>query len=218
MQSALSLSIPARAPEWPVAPSRFRPSVVEAASATPTRDAASLAMERYAGGDERAFEEVYAQLAPRLHRLCVCLIGRGDADDLMQEVFMKMHRARGSFAVGGSVVAWSFAIARTSSVDRARRRRRRPEDTTEPERIESRAEAEASCPESTASRKVLAALLEARLASLTESVRAAYILVKVDGMSCAEAAEVLGTTSTAVKQRVHRATEELRAALARAGW
>lgn len=219
MQSALSLSIPAHASDWATPPARPLPGrVAVTPDAAPARDAASLAMERYAGGDERAFDEVYALLAPRLHRLCVCLIGRGDADDLLQEVFLKMHRARGTFLRGGSVIAWSFAIARTSCVDRARRRRRRPEDSTEPDRLATGAEGPASCPESTTASRVLANLLEARLGALSESVRVAYVLVKVEGMSCAEAAEVLGTTSTAIKQRVHRATEELRAALARGGW
>ena len=94
------------------------------------RNLAGEAMSRYAAGDDRAFDDVYTLLAPRLYRLCICLIGRSEADDLLQEVFLKMHRARASFVPGGSVIAWSFAIARTTSIDRMRHRGRRPEDAT----------------------------------------------------------------------------------------
>jgi RNA polymerase sigma-70 factor (ECF subfamily) len=182
------------------------------------RTRAGEAMSRYADGDDRAFDDVYAALAPRLYRLCICLIGRGEADDLLQEVFLKMHRARASFVPGGNVLAWSFAIARTTCIDRQRRKKRRPEDATERERLEQHATDATSSPESTSSGRALEQLLDHQLAALSESLRTAYVLVKIEGLSSAEAASVLGTSTSAVKQRVHRANEELKAALAHAGW
>lgn len=182
------------------------------------RARAADAMSRYAEGDERAFDEVYALLSPRLYRLCIFLIGRGEADDLLQEVFLKMHRARATFVPGGNVLAWSFAITRTTCIDRQRRKRRRPEDATERERLELHAASDISSPESASSGHALEQLLAARLDLLSESLRTAYVLVKIEGLSVAETAQVLGTTGSAVKQRVHRANEELKTALAKAGW
>ncbi|MET0342979.1 MAG: RNA polymerase sigma factor [Polyangiales bacterium] len=188
------------------------------ARAEELRNLASQAMNRYAAGDDRAFDDVYALLAPRLYRLCICLIGRTDADDLLQEVFLKMHRARASFVPGGSVLAWSFAIARTTSIDRMRHRGRRPEDATSNERLEMHAGGGHSSPEASSFGRALEDVFEQKLAALSESLRSAYVLVKMEGMSCAEAGEVLGASTSAIKQRVHRASEELKAAASEAGW
>lgn len=182
------------------------------------RNLASEAMNRYAAGDDRAFDDVYTLLAPRLYRLCICLIGRTDADDLLQEVFLKMHRARASFVPGGSVLAWSFAIARTTSIDRMRHRGRRPEDATSSERLELHAGGGSTDPEASSFGRALEGVFEHKLAALSESLRSAYVLVKMEGLSCAEAGEVLGASTSAIKQRVHRASEELKAAAAEAGW
>lgn len=182
------------------------------------RTRASRAMERYASGDDRAFEDLYTLLAPRLYRSCIGLIGRAEADDLLQEVFLKMHRARASFVPGGSVLAWSLAIARSTWIDRLRKKKRRPEYATGPEQIETHASEGATCPESSSSSRVLESVLEKQLAALSESLRSAYVLVKIEGLPHAEAADVLGISTNAVKQRVHRATEELKSALSQAGW
>lgn len=182
------------------------------------RNLASAAMNRYAAGDDRAFDDVYTLLAPRLYRLCICLIGRVDADDLLQEVFLKMHRARTTFVPGGSVIAWSFAIARTTSIDRMRHRGRRPEDATSHDRLELHAASGSNSPEASSFGRALEDVFERQLAALSESLRSAYVLVKMEGLSCAEAGEVLGASTSAVKQRVHRAGEELKAAAAEAGW
>jgi len=182
------------------------------------RDLASEAMGRYAAGDDHAFSAVYDLLSPRLYRFCIFLVGRADAADLVQEVFLKMHRARSSFIKGGSAVAWSFAIARTTAIDRSRRRRRRPEDVTEPERMELVDAGTSTTPEDALCGVVMQDVVERGLHTLSEALRPAYVLVRLEGMSCAETAEILGCTVSAVKQRVHRASEELRVALQAKGW
>jgi RNA polymerase sigma-70 factor (ECF subfamily) len=179
---------------------------------------ATAAMERYARGEDAAFQELYRLLSPRLYRLCVYLGGRNDADELLQEVFLKLHRARASFAPGGSVVAWSYAIARTTHLDRVRRRIRRPEAPLEAAQLETWAAPDHSSPESLSSQRALEARFEIELGQLTETLRSAYVMVKLEGLGCAQAAEVLGVSINAVKQRVHRASEQLKAALAEHGW
>src|SRR5215475_9533002 len=84
-------------------------------------------MERYAAGDDAAFEALYDALADRLYAYLrrhvpdphVC-------DDLVQETFLRMHTARGTFMTGAAVLPWAFAIARRLVVDRVRRDRRTP--------------------------------------------------------------------------------------------
>ncbi|MET0385987.1 MAG: RNA polymerase sigma factor, partial [Polyangiales bacterium] len=179
---------------------------------------ATAAMDRYARGDSAAFEELYRLLSPRLYRLCTYLAGREDADELLQEVFLKLHRARASFVPGGSVVAWSYAIARTTQLDRLRRRKRRPEAPLEAAQLETRAAQPGSDPESAAAQRALEAVFEKELGELSETLRAAYVMVKLEGLGCAEAASVLGVSTSAIKQRVHRASEQLKAALQASGW
>src|SRR5690606_25357330 len=56
-------------------------------------------MERYANGEDTAFEQLYRALAPRLHRFCLRLaIRKADAEDCFQETFLKIHRARATYA------------------------------------------------------------------------------------------------------------------------
>jgi RNA polymerase sigma-70 factor (ECF subfamily) len=173
-------------------------------------------MERYAAGDESAFAEVYDTIAPRLHGF-LRRRTRDDAlaEDLMQQTFLQMHRARGQFFPGAQVAPWAFAIARRLLIDGARHRRH--ERAAAPPAGERR-EAIARDP---AADDVLAARqaagrMEAELERLPESHRVAFELLRCDGLSLIEAAQVLGTTVTAVKLRVHRAYKALRAAVGEA--
>lgn len=174
---------------------------------------ASDAMQRYASGDEAAFDELYALLAPRLYRLCLYLQGRADAADLLQEVMLKMHRYRYQFTPGGNVISWAYAITRTTAIDRQRRRRRRPEDVVAPSHWDQLPEASASNPEAVAVGGELEATLLLQLDQLSERQRSAYVLVRLEGLSMAEAGRILGATQATIKQRVHRASVALKVAL-----
>jgi RNA polymerase sigma-70 factor, ECF subfamily len=169
---------------------------------------ASRLMTRYGAGDALAFSELYTLLRPRLTRVCRALVGPGEADDLLQEVFLKLHRARGSFDPSGNAVAWSYAVARTTCVDRLRSKGRAAEVLLDGERL-----ARIASPAEPADSEHLGALLDGPLSFRSERLRETYRLVKVEGLTCAEAANVLGTTASAVKQRIHRANAELRAQL-----
>src|SRR3954462_8002248 len=73
---------------------------------------ADAAMERYSGGDEAAFGEVYDHVAPRLRAFV--LRQTRDAhhtDDVVQQTLLLMHRARASYLPGAGVIPWAFAIA-----------------------------------------------------------------------------------------------------------
>src|SRR5262249_62255410 len=86
-------------------------------------------MQRYARGDDGLFDEIYRLMAPRLYRLCLRLsAGRSEADDLLQETMLRLHRARATYQTGSNALYWAFAISRAVHVDRLRYWRRRPED------------------------------------------------------------------------------------------
>lgn len=170
---------------------------------------ANAAMVRYANGDDAAFPELYRLLAPRLYRLCRWLCP-ADANELFQEVFLKIHRARATFVDSGSVFAWSAAIARKTHVDMVRYRARRPETALPALQLELWPLHGAPSPEAPLFRRELEREIERELGLLSDNLRVAYDLVKVRGQSYANASAQLGAPIDAIKQRVHRANEELK--------
>lgn len=183
----------------------------------PGPDSADAAMERYARGDEAAFPDLYDAIAPRL--LAFLRKATRDAvaaEDLMQQTLLHMHRARGSFIAGAPVMPWARAIARRLVIDSARRRR-----------VERRLFSEAPTDDRTAydptatpapaddllHARRLAGLIQQRIDTLPELQRTAYRLLRQEGLSLKRAAELLGTSVTAVKLRAHRASAALRAVL-----
>lgn len=185
-----------------------------------TRMDADRVMRRYADGDEAAFDELYAALSPRLYAFCLRLAGQnGNADDLFQDAFLKLHRCRATYVSGANVLHWAFAIVRSTHLDWLRKRARRPETlvaSTEAG-LEGIGEVMGS-PEAELHAEHLARVVERELQRMSERNRSAYVLLRVEGLSVAEAAAVLGTSGDVVKQRAFRAYEALREALARAGW
>jgi RNA polymerase sigma-70 factor (ECF subfamily) len=171
-------------------------------------------MERYAAGDDAAFEVLYDSLAGRLHAyLRRHVRDAHGCGDLLQETFLRMHKARGTFVTGAAVLPWAFAIARRLVLDRARRDRRAPPGVGDVDPGPMSPAGAADRPEQVVEAREVARRLARALARLPESQRTAFELLKQDGLTLAEAAEVLGVTVMAVKLRAHRAYESIRAAL-----
>ena len=84
-------------------------------------------MQRYCDGDAGAFRELYALLAPRLLGYLVRMAReRALAEDLLQQTFLKVHRARAAYVRGADPVPWIYSIAHRTFLDEARRSRRGP--------------------------------------------------------------------------------------------
>jgi len=169
------------------------------------------AMTRYAAGEEAAFAIVYDELAPRMYGYLVRQTrDPARAEDIVQQTFLQMHRARGTFVAGAEVLPWSFAIARRLMIDGFRRGRREVLEDTE-----ARDDRPALDPaaDDLVQAQELANRIRRALETLPQTQRTAFELVKQEGLSLAEAAQVLGTTVSAVKLRAHRAYEALRAVL-----
>ncbi len=167
-------------------------------------------MERYAAGDDAAFGQLYDALAPRLYGYVLRRTGSpSSAEDLVQQTLLQLHRGRGSFIAGASVLPWVLAIARRLIIDTYRRDRREVPCCQDDTALLA-AVADDAGPEAQLRAVELAGRLRETLAKLPENQRVAFELLKQDGLSLCEAAAVLGTTETAVKLRAHRAYEALR--------
>lgn len=179
-------------------------------------------MRRYAAGDVEAFNELYRLLEPLVRRLCARLArGSDEADDLVQDTFLRLHRARAAYLPGTLIDPWLSTMARTAHLDRLRRGRKQrallwseelPVEITQAPFERPRA------PDDTACVSALWRAVAAALEHVSPSNRAAFELVRQEGLSVAAAAARLATTEIVVRQRVHRAAEQVRAALSAAGW
>ncbi len=189
----------------------------EARTATSARRYPELdaLMDRYARGEDSAFPELYGTLAPRIRMFLMRLCGKPRlADDLLQETFLRVHRARGSFAAGASVVPWSYAIARNAFVDHGRRGRNERTESLD----EAAPGAEPEAPEGASPERQLHAqetlkVVRRVLAELPEAHREAFVLTRFEGLSNAEAAQILDTSEGNVRVRAFRAAEAFRKAL-----
>jgi len=173
------------------------------------------AMERYASGNEAAFAELYDLIAPRLYGYLLRKTrNQTAAEDLLQQTMLRIHCARGRFIRGAQVMPWAISIARRLVIDGVRRAKFEcPVESDEHLEQQWALEAIDCLADEALHSKEVAQMVSQVLARLPETQRTAFELVKHDGLSHAEAAQVLGTTVTAIKLRAHRTYDVLRAAL-----
>jgi len=173
------------------------------------RDDVAL-LRAVARGDEDALAALYdrhaAWLTVRLTRRCAM---PDVVDHAIQDTFLALWRQAGSYRGGADVAAFIWGIGVRRLIDATRResaRRRRPLPAAEPQVVVS------------AEDQVLVGIEHGRLgqalAGLSPELRGALEATVLDGLTCAEAAVLLGVAEGTVKSRCHRARVALRAALA----
>lgn len=144
-----------------------------------------------------------------------------DAEDLVQETFVKAFRARSSFTPGTNMRAWLFRIMHNAFISGYRAQQRRPKESGG-DTIEDWQLADAASHSSTGLRSAEAEALEslpdadiqAALAGLREDYREAIYLADVEGFSYKEIAEIMETPIGTVMSRLHRGRAMLRESLA----
>jgi RNA polymerase sigma-70 factor, ECF subfamily len=173
------------------------------------------AMQRYADGDDAAFDDIFSGLAPRLRLFLQRMGGSPDvAEDLIQETFLRIHHCRGSFARGKQVAPWAYAIARNCFISHVRSARSKlAKASVDADQIELPASSSTSVEEESIARQT-ARVVTRVLATLTPARREAFILLRYEGLSVAAAAQIVGISEGALKIRAFHAYEALRAALA----
>ncbi len=161
-------------------------------------------MAGYQAGDFAAARSLIERLSPQLHRFFDAQARNpADADDLLQEAWLRIHRARRTYRRGKPLLPWIYAIARRVRIDHYRRHVR----TTTHEQLWEQAADEVPA---SAAETPRADDLEALLAPLSESQREVLQMLKVAGMSLEEVARATSCSVGSVKQKVHRAYEKLR--------
>ncbi len=163
-----------------------------------------LLMARYQQGDLEAATAIIQRLSPQLHRFFVMQSGsREHADDLLQETWLRIHKARHTYRPGEPVLPWFYAIARNIRVDHFRKSSR----TTGHEQPLGETP-EVKAPAAQESGRIPD--LEVLLAPLPQSQREVIAMLKVQGMSLEEVARATSSSIGSVKQKAHRGYEKLR--------
>ena len=162
-------------------------------------------MDRYCAGDVAAFGEFFRRYSARIARFVVPYVGRTHAEDLAQQVFLRVHNSRSTFRAGARVAPWLFTIAKNMALDHLRSAAHRreladgddhdvPVDAPEPDP------------------RLSAAVRNAVLA-LPPDQREVVSLHWFGGLSMPEIGVVVGASHEAVRARAHRAYGHLRESL-----
>ena len=157
--------------------------------------------------------EIVEEHSTRVYRLAYRLTGnKHDAEDLTQEVFIRVFRSLDSF-VPGSFEGWLHRITTNLFLDRVRRRQKFRFDGFA-EGAEERFAGPDPSPEHAIHDANLDPDVEHALSSLSEEFRVAVVLCDMEGLSYEEIADTLGVKLGTVRSRIHRGRQQLRNALA----
>ena len=169
-------------------------------------------MTRYQQGDFGAATDLIERISPQLNRFFLAHSqSRTDADDLLQETWLRIHKVRHTYRPGEPALPWFYAIARHVRVDHYRKQVRTAAGERQLEAMSREAVADPGEFDSTDG-------LEALLAPLPESQREVIEMLKVAGMSLEEVARATSSSVGSVKQKVHRAYKKLRETMSTTGF
>jgi RNA polymerase sigma-70 factor, ECF subfamily len=161
-------------------------------------------------GDLRAYERLYSLHGARMKNLARNILGSSpDAEDAVQETFLKVQRSIASFRGQSSFVTWTFRILVNTCYDARRSRLRKKEVTAddEPQHDDAAPRPE---PRAAVAHPSLRLALERALARLTRHQRDVFLLYEVEGFRHAEISEMLEITETASKNTLFQAKKNLR--------
>lgn len=180
-------------------------------------DAAAVTLAR--DGDSEAFQALVERHSRPIFRLALRMTGNPhDAEDVVQDTFLKAYRQLGRFESRANFATWLHRIAVNCAIDliRARPRREDGHDTTE---LDAMTASPSSRPPGEASpeRLMLSTEVQDRIAAamgaLSRMERAAFVLRHFEGHSIDEISRALGLKTNAAKHSIFRAVRKMRVAL-----
>ena len=173
-------------------------------------------------GDAEAFGLLVRRHQRRVYRLAVHLLkSAAEAEDVTQDTFVRAYGALDRFDGRSEPFTWIYRICVNLSLNMLRSRKTRRASSPDDPRIEGllvdNRPASGSPARSTADKQLGRALVEG-IDELSDTLRTTLVLVCIDGLSHAEAGEVLGCPEGTIAWRVHEARKKLRLRLAERGF
>jgi len=159
--------------------------------------------------DPGAFEELYRAHSPRLFGLACRMVGRTDAEDLLQEIFLTAHRKLSLYKGESSLGTWLFRLATNLCLDFLRSRANRSAQVTDSY------DAEYATAPVGGRGPILGVVdrldLERAVAELPDGCREVFVLYDVEGFEHREVGAMLGISDGTSKSQLHKARLRLRA-------
>jgi RNA polymerase sigma-70 factor, ECF subfamily len=168
------------------------------------------------------FQDVYTDFQPKIRRYLARLAGEQEADDLLQETFIKVERGLERFRGESQLSTWIYRIATNTVLDRMRSASFRQDshlkrvDPPDAEDVEEMADCDplsgekALALERQCVKSEMNSCLLSYIESLPESYRTVLLLSDLEELGNREIAEILGVTLETIKIRLHRARAKLR--------
>jgi RNA polymerase sigma-70 factor (ECF subfamily) len=174
---------------------------------------------RAAGGDPTAFQALVERHRSMVYRVAYQFAGNHhDAEDIAQEVFIKVYRSLGKFRQDAQLSSWLYRIVMNACIDHRRRHAFTGSAPfgEEAEQKLANAPEEGPGPEDHAYAGELGQVLESAVARLPHGQRIVFIMRHHHGLKLAEIAKALGLAEGTVKRQLHAAVHRLRQALIQA--
>jgi len=172
---------------------------------------------RVRNGEGAAFEKLMRRYNQRIFRTARAVLrDEAEAEDVVQETFVRAFRHLEQFEERSSVGTWLTRIAVNEALSRLRRSQRfnvLDSETNQEEGGSYSVESKQPGPEEQASSQELRSVLTAAIDSLSQELRTVFVLREIEGLSTLETSEALQLTSEAVRVRFHRARQALRRAV-----
>ena len=169
--------------------------------------------DRLRRGDPRAFEELVIAYQHRVFGVALRMLrSRGEAEEIAQEVFLRVHRAVGNFRGEAKLSTWLYAITSRLCLNRLASGERRMAREGEESLERLRADTD---PAAHAERGELEAALQRAITELPEERRVVVVLRDFEGLSYEEIAAALDLPLGTVRSRLHRARTDLKEKLER---
>jgi RNA polymerase sigma-70 factor (ECF subfamily) len=171
------------------------------------RDDVSLA-EACREGSLSAFESLYLRHGAKMKSIAYNLLGNAnDAEDAVQEAFLKIHRSMASFQGSSAFSTWAFRILINTCYDELRKRKRTPQAVETPDTQDDEPKPEPAAPQQD---HPLRLVLESSVKRLKPQYRAIFLLFEVEGFRHSEIAQMLQITVASSKNTLFQAKQELR--------
>ncbi len=174
-------------------------------------------VERVCAGDLYAFREIVERYKKKVYYIAYDIVGdHHEAEDISQEVFMKMYRALHRFRKDAKMSSWLYQIAVNTSIDSLRRKKTKLSINVEDlDQVGRREHAlESASPETNPERRAVASLMQEHidqaLHRITPQERAVFVMRHYNEFKIKEIADVLDVSSGTVKSLLFRALKKLR--------
>jgi RNA polymerase sigma-70 factor (ECF subfamily) len=184
---------------------------------TTDREGDQLLVERARAGERAAFDQLVSRYQRRLMRLLTRLLNDpAEAEDVVQETFIKAYRALRHFRGDAAFYTWLYRIAINTAKNALLNRKRhvasqrvepslsRPEGSSEDERLR-----DINTPESMLASKQIAQTVNAAMDALPIDLRTAIALREIEGLSYEEIAQIMACPIGTVRSRIFRAREAI---------